>query len=112
MRSDEFAERWLAPDLGRLWEVATVLGVRPDGSDAATLRRCDAATLRRCDWSYQGRRTSQPGSTTWCACAGAGRPAKLYRRSSRQLAVILPARRYERVGRLLATAVTDVERKG
>jgi len=26
--------------------------------------------------------------------------------------VILPARRYERVGRLLATAVTDVERKG
>jgi len=38
MRSDEFAQRWLAPDLGRLWEVATVLGVRPDGSDAATLR--------------------------------------------------------------------------
>ena len=36
MRSDEFAQRWLAPDLGRLWEVATVLGVRPDGSDAAT----------------------------------------------------------------------------
>src|SRR5665213_4288123 len=38
MRSDELAQRWLAPDLGRLWEVATALGVRPDGSDAATLR--------------------------------------------------------------------------
>jgi len=38
MRSDEFARRWLAPDLGRLWEVVTVVGVRPEGSDAATLR--------------------------------------------------------------------------
>ena len=38
MRSDELAQRWLAPDLGRLWEVATVLRVRRDGSDAATLR--------------------------------------------------------------------------
>src|SRR5665213_2679281 len=38
MRSYEFTQRWLAPDLGRLWEVATVLGVRLDGSDAATLR--------------------------------------------------------------------------
>jgi hypothetical protein len=38
MRANEFAQRWLAPDRGRLWEVATVLGVRPDGSDATTLR--------------------------------------------------------------------------
>jgi hypothetical protein len=38
MRSDEFTQRWLAPDLGRLWEMATVLGIFPDGSDAATLR--------------------------------------------------------------------------
>ncbi len=38
MRSDEFAQWWLASDLGRLWEVATVHGVRPDGSDAVTLR--------------------------------------------------------------------------
>lgn len=37
MRSDGFAHWWLAPDLGRLWEVATVHGVRPDGSDAVTL---------------------------------------------------------------------------
>lgn len=43
---------------------------------------------------------------------GAGRPAKLYRRSSRQLAVSLPQRDYELAGRLLARAVTIAERDG
>ena len=43
---------------------------------------------------------------------GAGRPAKLYRRSSRELAVSLPERHYELAGRLLARAVTDAERDG
>jgi predicted ArsR family transcriptional regulator len=38
---------------------------------------------------------------------GAGRPAKLYRRSDRQLDVTLPPRRYELAGRVLATALTD-----
>lgn len=37
---------------------------------------------------------------------GAGRPTKMYRRSSRQLDVTVPARRYEVVGRLLAEAVS------
>jgi predicted ArsR family transcriptional regulator len=36
---------------------------------------------------------------------GAGRPAKLYRRSDRQLEVSVPARRYELAARLLAAAV-------
>lgn len=36
---------------------------------------------------------------------GAGRPSKLYRRSSRELAVSLPERRYDVAGRLLAEAV-------
>jgi predicted ArsR family transcriptional regulator len=36
---------------------------------------------------------------------GAGRPAKLYRRSTRQVAVTLPARRYDIAGRLLARAI-------
>ena len=36
---------------------------------------------------------------------GAGRPAKLYRRSSRELQVSLPERRYDVAGRLLAEAV-------
>lgn len=43
---------------------------------------------------------------------GAGRPAKLYRRSSAQIAVSLPDRRYELVGRLLAHAVEDSEASG
>jgi predicted ArsR family transcriptional regulator len=43
---------------------------------------------------------------------GAGRPAKLYRRSSRELAVSVPERHYDLAGRLLARAVTDAERDG
>jgi predicted ArsR family transcriptional regulator len=43
---------------------------------------------------------------------GAGRPAKRYRRSARELAVSVPERHYELAGRLLARAVTDAERDG
>jgi predicted ArsR family transcriptional regulator len=43
---------------------------------------------------------------------GAGRPAKLYSRSSRELAVSLPQRDYELAGRLLAKAVTDAQLTG
>jgi predicted ArsR family transcriptional regulator len=41
---------------------------------------------------------------------GAGRPAKLYRRSSRELGVSLPERRYDLAGHLMARAITDAER--
>src|SRR5690242_11670803 len=37
---------------------------------------------------------------------GAGRPAKLYRRSAREIAVTLPERRYDLAGGVLAEAVT------
>jgi predicted ArsR family transcriptional regulator len=43
---------------------------------------------------------------------GAGRPAKLYRRSSRELAVSLPERRYDLAARLLAAAVTRSQQDG
>ncbi|HYR97847.1 MAG TPA: hypothetical protein VEO58_02465, partial [Gemmatimonadales bacterium] len=39
---------------------------------------------------------------------GAGRPAKLYHRSTRQLDLTLPERRYELAGRVLARALTEV----
>jgi predicted ArsR family transcriptional regulator len=42
---------------------------------------------------------------------GAGRPTKLYRRSSHEVSVSIPDRRYELAGRLLARAVTDAERE-
>lgn len=43
---------------------------------------------------------------------GAGRPAKLYRRSTKQVAVTLPDRRYELAGRLLAQAVEESDATG
>ena len=43
---------------------------------------------------------------------GAGRPTKLYARSSRQLSVILPERRYDLAGKLLATAIDNAAAEG
>ena len=43
---------------------------------------------------------------------GAGRPAKLYRRADRDIAVSLPPRQYELVGRILADAVTTAQATG
>jgi predicted ArsR family transcriptional regulator len=43
---------------------------------------------------------------------GAGRPTKLYARSSRQLSVILPDRRYDLAGQLLATAIENSAAQG
>ncbi len=43
---------------------------------------------------------------------GAGRPTKLYARSGRQLSVILPERRYDLAGQLLATAIDDAAAQG
>lgn len=43
---------------------------------------------------------------------GAGRPAKLYRRSADPIAVQLPERSYELAGQLLAQAVDDAESTG
>ncbi|MEV7098974.1 helix-turn-helix domain-containing protein [Amycolatopsis sp. NPDC051045] len=51
------------------------------------------------------RRTGRTGP-------GAGRPAKLYRRSDRQVSVSLPERQYELAGRLLATAVEEAGETG
>ena len=52
------------------------------------------------DASYR-RLTSRRGP-------GAGRPAKLYRRSSRQVDLTLPERRYELAGRVFARALTAI----
>jgi predicted ArsR family transcriptional regulator len=43
---------------------------------------------------------------------GAGRPAKLYRRSERQVAVSIPERHYDLAARLLAAAVEDADCSG
>ena len=51
------------------------------------------------------RRTGKSGP-------GAGRPAKLYRRSDRQFTVSVPERRYQLAGELLAAAVDDATTSG
>ncbi len=43
---------------------------------------------------------------------GAGRPAKLYKRSTKQVSVSLPERHYELAGRLLAQAMEESEATG
>ncbi|MEU8527728.1 MULTISPECIES: helix-turn-helix transcriptional regulator [Streptomyces] len=43
---------------------------------------------------------------------GAGRPAKLYKRSGKQVSVSLPERHYELAGRLLAQAMEESEATG
>jgi predicted ArsR family transcriptional regulator len=43
---------------------------------------------------------------------GAGRPAKVYRRSDTELDITLPERRYDLAGRLLVRAVAQAERTG
>jgi predicted ArsR family transcriptional regulator len=43
---------------------------------------------------------------------GAGRPAKVYRRSAREVSVHVPERRYELAGQLLSRAITEAERDG
>jgi predicted ArsR family transcriptional regulator len=40
---------------------------------------------------------------------GAGRPTKLYRRSSRELSISLPERRYDLAGRIMASAITATQ---
>ncbi|HEX5542610.1 MAG TPA: helix-turn-helix domain-containing protein [Micromonospora sp.] len=51
------------------------------------------------------RRTGRSGP-------GAGRPAKLYRRSRNQISVSLPERHYDLAGRLLVQAMEEAERSG
>ncbi len=51
------------------------------------------------------RRTGRSGP-------GAGRPAKLYRRSRHQISLSLPGRRYDLAGRLLAAALDEAEQSG
>ena len=43
---------------------------------------------------------------------GAGRPAKLYQRSAREVSVSLPPRHYDLAGRLLAGAVVEAQHSG
>jgi predicted ArsR family transcriptional regulator len=77
-------------------EAASALDV-PRGTAAFHLDRLAEEGLL--DVGYE-RRTGRTGP-------GAGRPAKLYRRSECSVSVSLPERRYDLAGRLLADAVAE-----
>ncbi|WP_033443368.1 helix-turn-helix transcriptional regulator [Saccharothrix sp. NRRL B-16314] len=82
-------------------EVAEAMGV-PRTTVAFHLDRLVAEGLLEV---VHERRTGRTGP-------GAGRPAKLYRRSAEQIAVSLPDRRYELAGLLLADALAEAETSG
>ncbi|GAA4893265.1 putative ArsR family transcriptional regulator [Stackebrandtia albiflava] len=82
-------------------EAAAAVGV-PRNTAAFHLDRLADEGLLTVDHE---RRTGRSGP-------GAGRPAKLYRRSSQQITVTLPERRYALIGELLAAAVEEAERTG
>ncbi|MDN0197913.1 helix-turn-helix domain-containing protein [Streptomyces sp. S.PNR 29] len=82
-------------------EAAAALGLARQTAAFHLDRLADASLL---DVVYE-RRTGRTGP-------GAGRPAKLYRRSAKQIDVSLPDRRYELAGRLLAQAVEESDATG
>ncbi|ONI76029.1 transcriptional regulator [Actinosynnema sp. ALI-1.44] len=82
-------------------EIATALGI-PRATAAFHLEKLVGEDLL--DVGYE-RRNGRSGP-------GAGRPAKVYRRSARSVAVHLPDRRYDLAGHLLATAVEEADRTG
>ena len=82
-------------------DVAEALGV-PRATTAFHLDRLVAEGLL--DVHFE-RRTGRTGP-------GAGRPAKLYRRSDTAVEVSLPERRYDLAGELLASALDEADRSG
>jgi predicted ArsR family transcriptional regulator len=82
-------------------EVAATLGI-PRATVAFHLDRLVSEELLAVTYE---RRTGRSGP-------GAGRPAKLYGRSHRQVRISLPERSYELAGRLLAAAVEEADESG
>jgi len=75
-------------------EAAAALGISRELA-AFHLDRLLTAGLLEAEYRRLGGRTGP----------GAGRPAKLYRRSSREIAISLPARRYDVAARVMASAL-------
>lgn len=82
-------------------QAASEAGVAPHTAKFHLDRLAEAGLL---DVDYQ-RLSGRTGP-------GAGRPSKLYRRSSEELSVNLPERAYDLLGRILASAVVESGRSG
>lgn len=82
-------------------EAASALGIPRTNAAFHLDKLTEEGLLATC---YE-RRTGRTGP-------GAGRPAKLYHRSEREIDLTLPERQYAVAGRLLAAAVEDAESSG
>jgi predicted ArsR family transcriptional regulator len=82
-------------------DAAAALGIPRTTAAFHLDRLTDEGLLDTC---YE-RRTGRTGP-------GAGRPAKLYHRSGREIEISLPERQYAIAGQLLATAIQDAETTG
>ncbi len=82
-------------------DVAAALAV-PRATVAFHLDRLVAERLLVVEYERRSGRTGP----------GAGRPAKLYRRSDRQVSVSVPERHYELAGELLASAIEEADETG
>ncbi|GAA1605642.1 helix-turn-helix transcriptional regulator [Kribbella karoonensis] len=82
-------------------DAASALGIPRTTAAFHLDRLTDEGLLETC---YE-RRTGRTGP-------GAGRPAKLYHRSDREIEISLPERQYAVAGRLLAAAIQDAETTG
>ncbi|WIX99430.1 helix-turn-helix domain-containing protein [Amycolatopsis mongoliensis] len=82
-------------------DVASALGV-PRATVAFHLDRLVEEGLLVVEYERRSGRTGP----------GAGRPAKLYRRSDRQVSVSVPERHYELAGELLASAIEEADESG
>lgn len=82
-------------------EAAAALGV-PRGTVAFHLERLTQSGLLESEFH---RRTGRTGP-------GSGRPSKLYRRASAEIAVSLPDRHYDLAADLLSSAIEDSDRTG
>ena len=95
------------PTRRRLYELV-IAAAEPVGRDQAA----EALDLPRSNAAFHLDRMAEQGllevvyeRRSGRSGPGAGRPAKLYRRSTRQITVNLPERRYDLAGRLLAGAI-------
>ncbi|GAB3818831.1 helix-turn-helix domain-containing protein [Kribbella italica] len=102
------------PTRRRLYEyvVAAAAAVsRDDAATALALPR-NTAAFHLDKLAAEGLLTVVHARRTGRTGPGAGRPAKLYRRSDTEIAVSLPERQYAVAGHLLAGAITDAESTG
>jgi predicted ArsR family transcriptional regulator len=102
------------PTRRRLYEYVAAASAAVSRDDAATALALprNTAAFHLDKLAAEGLLTVVYERRTGRTGPGAGRPAKLYRRSDTEIAISLPERQYAVAGHLLAGAITDAEATG